>query len=663
MFKNMKLAAKIASGFGGLILIAIALGGLAVVNMLGVKTHSTMLSKEFVPEVSVATDIHAAANRAMYQMRGYNMTENPQYFELAQEEFTAVDKALAKAVDLEKGSKNLVKLAAQVQASEKARSDYGKLSEEAKKVVESMAKTREQLLAAADSYRQNCNDFLTRQNEAMLADTRTNAGSAKIAERLKKITVVNDIIDLGNETRLAAWKSQALRDPQIINDAVPNFDRMDAMFNDLRAITRNDVAIKQIADTRTAALEYKSAMTLLLQQWETLQNLGTKSDETAASLIGATRITADDGLSRTQEIADNAASSLTTSSVIMIIGLIVALAVGILLAFGITLGITKPINEIINGLTSGSGAVSSASGQLSGASQDLSAGASEQASSLEEVSSSLEEMASMTKQNADNARQADQLMADSKNLVLQGQGAMGKLGEAMDEIKNSSNKTAKIIKNIDEIAFQTNLLALNAAVEAARAGEAGKGFAVVAEEVRNLAMRAAEAAKDTAALIEQAQKNSDNGVSLAADTSKSITEIAESSIKVGGLVAEIAAASKEQSAGIGQVNTAVAQMDQVTQQNAATAEESSSAAEELSAQALSLNDIVQQLVGLVGGAAGASEAAAAHPVVRHLTHAAHHALPSPATRKPKKVGPGATSTVVRPEQVLPFDDDDDLKDF
>lgn len=238
--------------------------------------------------------------------------------------------------------------------------------------------------------------------------------------------------------------------------------------------------------------------------------------------------------------------------------------------------------------------VSSASQQISAGSQSLAQGANEQASSLEEVSSSLEEMASMTKQNSDNANQAKNLSGEADLNAQSGIQSMGKMDDAIKRIKKSSDQTAKIVKTIDEIAMQTNLLALNAAVEAARAGEAGRGFAVVAEEVRNLAQRSAQAAKNTADMISESVKNADDGVGIAEEVAKSFELIATSSKKVNDLIAEIAAASQEQSQGIDQVNTAVAQMDKVTQQNAANSEESASAAEELSSQAEELQNMVTQ---------------------------------------------------------------------
>jgi len=203
---------------------------------------------------------------------------------------------------------------------------------------------------------------------------------------------------------------------------------------------------------------------------------------------------------------------------------------------------------------------------------------------------------------------------------------------AMDAIKESSANIAKIVKTIDEIAFQTNILALNAAVEAARAGEAGAGFAVVAEEVRSLAQRSASAAKETAALIDESVVRSGRGVDISGQVAQSFAHILDKARQVDTLVGEIATASNEQHQGIGQVTTAVSQMDKVTQSNASGAEESAAASEELSAQAQVLHDTVRQLERLVGASRQGAAAVASQVSARE-----RHVSPrvkSPALIKP-----------------------------
>ncbi len=315
------------------------------------------------------------------------------------------------------------------------------------------------------------------------------------------------------------------------------------------------------------------------------------------------------------------------------------------------------LDKALQQVTEATEQVTSAGGQISSGSQSLAQGANEQASSLEEVSSSLEEMASMTKQNADNANQAKGLAAESDTYAKSGSDAMGRMSSAINRIKESSDQTAKIVKTIDEIAMQTNLLALNAAVEAARAGEAGRGFAVVAEEVRNLAQRSAQAAKNTADMITESVRNADDGVKIATEVSQSFETIANSAKKVNDLIAEIAAASQEQSSGIEQINTAVAQMDKVTQQNAANSEESASAAEELSSQAEELKNMISQfaLSQSMMSVSAPRKMAAAHTVV--------HA-PEKEKSNYKAIGkkPTGKTTSIKPEDIIPLDDEA-LKEF
>ncbi|MEN6439219.1 MAG: Cache 3/Cache 2 fusion domain-containing protein [Syntrophobacter sp.] len=310
-----------------------------------------------------------------------------------------------------------------------------------------------------------------------------------------------------------------------------------------------------------------------------------------------------------------------------IIGLATLITIGTWLL--ISSGVARPITRIIQTLDDSATSVSSSSGQLAASSQIMSEGASQQASSIEEISSSLEEMSSMIKLNADNAGHANTLMSEGNDHIRQASHSMTGLIASMGEICTASEKTSKIIKTIDEIAFQTNLLALNAAVEAARAGEAGAGFAVVADEVRNLAMRAAEAARNTSSLIEGTVKKINEGSDQVVKTSDAFQKVTKSSTKVAELIAEIASASREQAQGIEQVNKSVAEMDKIVQQNASQAEESASSAEEMDAQAGQMHTVVGQLAVIIGGGnEGAKEApkksGSAGHVPRFFVGSRHH---------------------------------------
>ncbi len=362
----------------------------------------------------------------------------------------------------------------------------------------------------------------------------------------------------------------------------------------------------------------------------------------------ATRVPVEEIKELEQELLSMAQRVTTNRIWTVSLVLLVMTAIGALVGVIFSRSITGPIQRIITGLENGAHEVAQASEQLSGASQSLAEGASQQAASIEETSASLEEMSSMTKQNAENARQANGLMGETRQVVSKADDSMTQLTRAMDDISKASEETSKIVKTIDEIAFQTNLLALNAAVEAARAGEAGAGFAVVADEVRNLAMRAAEAAKNTAELIQGTVKKIQEGSGLVSTTNEAFHQVASSSSKVAELVGEIAAASAEQAQGIEEVNRAISEMDKVTQQNAANAEQSASASEQLNAQTAQMRSIVGELVTLVGGSG--------------LNAAAKKTAGKKTTRSPKAKSKPQLKHEERSRHMIPFDEDDS-KDF
>lgn len=250
------------------------------------------------------------------------------------------------------------------------------------------------------------------------------------------------------------------------------------------------------------------------------------------------------------------------------------------------------LREAFSGVQDGTYAIAQASAEIATGNSDLSARTEEQAASLQETASSMEEFASTITHTAESARSAAQSASAARDAAEQGNAAVRRLVKAMEEIDASSSRIAEIIAVVDDIAFQTNLLALNAAVEAARAGEQGRGFAVVAAEVRTLARRSAEAAKEIKALIRESVQRAQEGHQGAAQTGEMIQSVAADVKRVSDIIHDIAGAAREQTLGIHEINKAVLQMDEVTQQNAALVEQAAAAAENLDEQARSLAEIV-----------------------------------------------------------------------
>lgn len=318
---------------------------------------------------------------------------------------------------------------------------------------------------------------------------------------------------------------------------------------------------------------------------------------------------------------------------------------GLMITFFTTQGITKRINTIIASLTEGADLATTASEGLSSASQELSEGSSEQASSIEETSATLQEIATTFRQTNANIEQTRQLSELTKDASEKGNSEMQDMIGAMSEIKKSSDEIAKVIKVIDDIAFQTNILALNAAIEAARAGESGAGFAVVAEEVRNLAGRSAQAARDTAEMIKTNIELSANGVTVTERIKDALKEITTQAKKVSQLMDEIAAASEEQSHGIEQVNSAIVQMENITQQNSVNAEETAATSGELSKQAQKLQEVIRELSELVNG------------VVKEKVELHSPTLFSKKNKGSQPSNNNQTTKTISPEDIIPLDHD------
>ncbi len=288
-------------------------------------------------------------------------------------------------------------------------------------------------------------------------------------------------------------------------------------------------------------------------------------------------------------------------TVVIIIVVLLGFVISITLGLVSSRSITKPIVRIIDALSSGSQQITTSSNELAAVSEQIASGANEQAAGIEEVSSSMEELGSIVAHNVENTRASSDISNQAVEETNIGLEEMNQMVIAMNEIAKATDEIKTVIDVIDDIAFQTNMLALNAAVEAARAGEAGLGFAVVADEVKNLANRSAESAKDTTAIIKLSLEKTEDGSRRAKKLAELFAGINAGGKKAFDMAKEVEAASKQQEEGIDQINTAIIQLDQVVQQNAAASEEAASSAEELQSQVALTEEVVNELTELILG--------------------------------------------------------------
>ena len=477
----------------------------------------------------------------------------------------------------------------------------------------------------------------------------------EIARRMRNTLIMSDREEIAREL------TTIIEDKRVIAEKLDYIDkhivspRGRELFNLLLSVratyfVSQESFLKLIADNR-----FEEAKILLLSQLRPQQLAYFKALDDFADYQKA--MMEKSGKSVTEAYA----SSITIMSVIALFGVLMGAAI----AWAITRSITRPLNQAVlvaqtvaaGDLTSeiivnstdetgrllqalkdmndslrkivgevrlGTDTIATASSQIATGNLDLSSRTEQQASSLEETASSMEELTSTVKQNADNAKQANSLVLSASAVALKGGTVVAEVVDTMGSINESSRKIVDIISVIDGIAFQTNILALNAAVEAARAGEQGRGFAVVAAEVRNLAQRSAAAAKEIKTLIGDSVDKVEVGAKLVDQAGATMQEIVDSVKRVTDIMSEITAASVEQNDGIEQINQAITQMDEVTQQNAALVEEAAAAAQSLQDQAANLSQVVSVFNLGVGHATRLTTSSARHATGHHAPAAPPH---------------------------------------
>ncbi|MDM8549204.1 methyl-accepting chemotaxis protein [Desulfobacterales bacterium HSG2] len=345
--KNLKLGVKIGMGFGIVILIMLLLGSVSAWRMHSVKGRSVMLEQEYVPEVKVANNLERFSQQTMYHMLGYGLSEEKDYFEKGMKSLDEVKGYISKAEELAADSPHLTKLPKIISNIKDKISEYEKLVSETVKRNEEIAENRSSLDRAAAEYMKNCYTFLSHQSETLETELFAGFEPDRLSERLMKITLINNVVDIGNETRLSTFKSQALRDPRFIREAQENFDVMEKKFQELLSVTRLEENIREINTIRSASQAYQKAMKALLANWENLQKLNVRREETATRILKDARAAAKKGMAETENIAEETVSSLSSAFSMTIGGLILAMIIGGVASVIITRSVTRPLSEIV----------------------------------------------------------------------------------------------------------------------------------------------------------------------------------------------------------------------------------------------------------------------------------------------------------------------------
>ncbi len=647
--KHLTIGKKITFGFGLVFALLALVAGIAYTALGGAGQRFAKFS-ESAQETHTAATLESSMQTLKLRVNEFltnGSTESIAACEAAQEELTT---------DLERATKLMVEPARAAEIA-KARD----LLATYRTAFADLVANRKARVAVESDVLNPQSKIIADGLQTLLSQARTQGdmnASFQISSAQRSLfegsSLVNGFLLTADATKAeAATKALGVTAAQIAR-----MEKDQAEMEKLDATLKDEAKTKLLASLQAATAAYIKGIGLVLEGVQARDRiLGERINRIAPEFTAALgRVKAAVNAFQTELEASTLREQKRTEVIVfgISVGGIILSAV---FAWMIVRGVTKGITGIAGRLAAESAKAQESASQVAKAGQGMASGAAQQAASLEETSSSLHEIASMTTRNSENAQSAKTLANQTRSTADAGAADMEQMKAAMGAIKGSSAEIAKIIKTIDEIAFQTNILALNAAVEAARAGEAGLGFAVVADEVRNLAQRCAGAAKETADKISASTEKSEQGVRISEKMATNLAAIVEKARQLDERIGEIAQSSHEQSEGIGQLNSAVANMDKITQDNAAAAQQSAESGEELKRQAAQVRLAVDDLLRM---AQGATDGAAAPVQIEQGAKGARAWAPSSAQKK--KMAVGSAQRRSTPVAASPTADDLSFKD-
>ncbi len=606
-WSNLKVKTKLGLGFGFIILILISIGALSLIGLRKIESDNVSAVKTRLPEIKISNHLERTTLKITSLLSNYVLSQDMQSIDQAQSLLDELDDYLE---NISKMKYNLAdEMQKDISSAKKILLVYRTFMDEMRVGTEKMETDRGFMDEAVGSFFDYCYDYLRGQESTLAYQI-----DARIAKRgvLEKVTLINDIIDIGNALRIQNFKAQAGIDISSSTDFNKQFTNIDQLLINLEKIDTENENIVYLNNIHHSLDDYHSAMDGYFETEHALQLSNRQLIDEGDLLVSTFRNLAESSIHKTTEFATISIIKIRTALNVLIIGLVISIIVSIILAFQISYSITRPLKrgvefarqiaegnleatidieqkdeigeltamlnkmkdklyQTISSIQTAANHIADASAQVSNTSQGISQGSTEQASAAEEISASMEQMSASISQNTSNAQRTEQIASEATTGLNAGSRNVIDVTAAIKEI-------AEKITIIGDIAYQTNILSLNAAVEAARAGEYGKGFAVVADEVKKLAERSQDAATEI-------DKVSGAGVSLAEESRKLFNTIVPQIEDTLKLVQEITASSLEQNSGAEQVNDAVQQFNEVIQQNAASAEEMATNAEELASQA------------------------------------------------------------------------------